>query len=123
MQLFFCLRQNDLHQNRDVLLGGSFQHGTVQIGIKGILVEKAVCHQNADALAAGVGVGPGGGLVAHLLGVVARILARISALTPSFPAKPLETETVLMPSRCAMSAMRTAFAMFLTSFLLDLVMR
>ena len=30
-------------------------------------IEKAVCHQNADVLAAGVGVGPGGGLVAHLL--------------------------------------------------------
>ena len=65
---FFCLRQNDLHQNRDVLLGSTSEYRPVQIRIKGILIEKAICHQNADALAAGVGVGPGGGLVAHLLG-------------------------------------------------------
>ena len=114
---FFCLRQNDLHQHRDVLLGGAFKHRPVQIGIKGVLVEKTICHQNTDALAAGLCMRPGRGLIAHLLGN-GRIFARISALTPSLPARPLETDTVLMPSRCAISAMRTAFAMFLTSFLL-----
>ena len=64
---FFRLWEHDLHQYRNVLLGGALEHGPVQVGVKGILVEKAVRHQNADGLAAGVGVGPGGGLVAHLL--------------------------------------------------------
>ena len=58
---FFCLRQNDLHQHRDVLLGGAFKHRPVQIGIKGVLVEKTICHQNTDALAAGLCMRPGRG--------------------------------------------------------------
>ena len=37
--------------------------------------------------------------------------ARSSSLTPSLPASPLETETVLIPSRFAISDIRTDFAM------------
>ena len=41
---------------------------------------------------------------------VARILARISSLTPSLPASALDTDTMLMPNFSAISAMRTPFA-------------
>lgn len=37
--------------------------------------------------------------------------ARISSLTPSLPESPLLTDTMLMPSFWAISAMRTLFAM------------
>ncbi len=44
---------------------------------------------------------------------VAMICARISSLTPSLPASPLETDTILIPNRSAISAIRTAFGIIL----------
>ena len=64
----FCLRENNLHQHRDVLLGSALEHRPVQIGIKGVLVEKAVRHQNADGLAAGLRLRADRHLIPHFLG-------------------------------------------------------